>query len=70
VEHGITAKNEYHSRVCVLMFPVGGDPLHALCRVDGSNDLVVNYPSVLISAHAEPIGIDGISLDYPLQPIR
>jgi hypothetical protein len=70
----MTAENEYHSRVCLVKFPVGDEPFDIL-RVNGSGDLVVNYHSVGISPYSESDSIRDIVyyfkfLDSPLQPMR
>ena len=38
--------------------------------MEGSNDLVANYPGVGISAYTESIGVVAFFLDFPLQLMR
>ena len=52
------------------MVPVDGVPFDILLRVDGSSDLVPNYPCVGISAYTESISVVAFFLDSPLQPMR
>jgi hypothetical protein len=71
----MTAETEYHSRVCIVIFPVGDDPFDILLRVNGSGDLVFKYPDERISAYSESDSISDIVyyfklLDFPLHPTR
>jgi len=56
---------DWRDSVCVLKFPVGGDPFRVLLRVNGSGDPVVDYSGVAIPAHTEPIGVVAFLLDDP-----
>ena len=65
-----TRNQGYHSRVRVLMFPVGGAPFDIMVFVDGSGNRLVNDPCVAISAYTESISVGAFFPDYPLQTMR
>ena len=75
--HGITAENEYHSRVCLVIFPISDDPFDILVMVHGSGEHAIPYPSVVIPVYSLSES-DSISVvayyfkfpDFPLQPMR
>ena len=52
------------------MVPVDGAPFDILPSVGGSDDLVVVYPCVGISAYTESISVVAFFFHFPLQPMR
>jgi hypothetical protein len=43
------------SRKSVVIFLMGNFPFRSVLGVDGSNDLAINHPTVLIPFYTEPV---------------
>jgi hypothetical protein len=50
--------------VCVVIFPVGEEPFDILLRVNGSSDLVLIYPGVVIPAYSESESISFVVYNF------